>query len=36
MYKRCQSADTMPCNIMGMKPVLRVNIDYDVVRLKNS
>ena len=22
---RCPSADTLPCNIMGMKPVLRVN-----------
>ena len=24
----------MPCNIMGMKPVLRMNIDYGVGRLK--
>ena len=23
---RCPSADTLPCNTMGMKPVLRVNI----------
>ena len=25
----------MPCNIMGMKSVLRVNIDYGVGRLKS-